>query len=59
MCESVERYGDKRAKIAAEKANINAVCKLMSELKMSLEQALDFLSLDTEQRALITKQLQK
>lgn len=55
MCESVERYGDRRA----EQANLNAVRKLMSELKMTLDQALDFLSLDNEQRASITKRLQK
>lgn len=42
-----------------EQANLNAVRRLMSELKMTLEQALDVLALDNNQRALVTKQLQK
>lgn len=59
MCEAMEKYaksyGDKREL----KANLNSVKKLMSELKMTLEQALDFLGLDSNQRAMVTKQLQK
>lgn len=55
MCESVEKYGTKKE----TQANLNAVRKLMTEMKMTLEQALDFLSLDSAQRTLITKQLQK
>lgn len=54
-CESVEKYGTKKE----TQANLNAVRKLMTEMKMTLEQALDFLSLDSAQRTLITKQLQK
>lgn len=55
MCESVEKYGTKKE----TQANLNAVQKLMTEMKMTLEEALDFLSLDSVQRALITEQLQK
>lgn len=59
MCEAVEKYGDKRAEDATMKANVNAVRKLMLEMKMSLEQALDFLALDSKQRTLVTEQLLK
>ena len=59
MCEAVEKYGDRRARIAESRANVNFVKKLMDEMKMTLDQALDFLGLDCNQRAIVTKQLQK
>lgn len=55
MCKEVERYGDRRE----VKANLNAVQKLMSEMKMTLDQAITFLGLDSEQSAIIAKQIQK
>ena len=59
MCESVQTYAEKYGDRKETAANINAVSKLMKEMKMTLEQALDFLGLDNTQRNLVTKQLQK
>lgn len=55
MCEAVEKYGDERA----IKAKIVLVQNLMKNTKFTLEQALDALGIQGDERELITKQLQK
>ena len=55
MCESVEKYGDERA----IKANVKSVKNLMENMKLTLDQALNALGIQGDERELITKQLQK
>lgn len=55
MCEAVEKYGDERA----IKAKIVSVQNLMENTKFTLEQALNALGIQGDERELITKQLQK
>ena len=59
MCESVENYakayGDKRELTG----KINSVKNLMKNMKLTLDQALNALGINGEERTLITKQLQK
>ena len=55
MCEAVEKYGDERA----IKAKIVSVQNLMKNTKFTLEQALNALGIQGDERELITKQLQK
>lgn len=55
MCEAVEKYGDERA----IKANVKSVKNLMENMKLTLEQALNALGIQGDERKLITKQLQK
>ncbi|MDY3795887.1 MAG: PD-(D/E)XK nuclease family transposase [Agathobacter sp.] len=55
MCEAVEKYGDERA----IKANVKSVKNLMENMKLTLDQALNALGIQGDERELITKQLQK
>lgn len=55
MCEAVEKYGNERAM----KAKIVSVQNLMKNTKFTLEQALDALGIQGDERELITNQLQK
>ena len=55
MCEAVEKYGDERV----INAKIVSVQNLIKNTKFTLEQALDALEIQGDERALITEQLQK
>lgn len=55
MCEAVEKY----AKEYAAREKIVSVQNLMENMKLTLEQALNALGIQGDERKLITKQLQK
>ena len=55
MCEAVEKYGDERATVA----NTNAVRNLILKMNLTIEQALDTLDIQGEERNIIRKQLLK
>ena len=55
MCESVKEY----AKEYADERDVTKVKKLMENLQLTLEQALNALDIHGSSRAYITKQLQK
>ena len=55
MCEAVEKYGDERV----INAKIVSVQNLIKNTKFTLEQALDALEIQGDERALIKEQLQK
>ena len=55
MCESVKEY----AKVYADERDVTKVKKLMENLQLTLEQALNALDIHGSSRAYITKQLQK
>ena len=61
VCEAVEKYGDKREKIGEArgeaKGSTNAVKKLMQNMKLTAEQALDILEITGEKRTEILEQL--
>ena len=52
---NIKRYGDQRA----SQANTISVRNLMNNMKLTLEQALDALGIQGEDRVFITEQLQK
>lgn len=54
MCESVEKYGDERV----VKANVKSVKNLMENMKLTLDQALNALGIQGDERKMIMKQLQ-
>lgn len=53
MCEAVEKYGDRREL----SAKLNSVKNLMENMKLNLEQALNALGIQGEERKTIQKQL--
>ena len=55
MCEAVQNYAEKYA----EKKLVNSVQALMESMKLTLEQALDTLKIQDEDRTYIIQQLQK
>ena len=61
MCEAVEKYGDQREKtgkeIGAMDANRKAVENLMNRMALSLDQALNLLDIQGEERSVIAKQI--
>ncbi len=59
MCEAVENYAKEYAKEYAIKEKIVSVNNLMENMTFSMEQALDALGIQGEERARITKELQK
>ena len=63
MCESVERYAEKKSKKSAETSRINTLVNnvrlMMKNMKCSLEDALNALEISGNERTLITKQIQK
>ena len=63
MCESVqtyaENYGEKRAELAAKNEKVNLVKNLMINMKLTLDQALNALDIQGDDRTFVTKQLQK
>ena len=59
MSEIVEEYAKEYAKEYAEKEKIISIQNLMKNMKLTLEQALNVLEIQGDERAVITKQLQK
>lgn len=61
VCEAVEKYGDQREKtgkeIGAMDANRKAVENLMNRMALSLDQALNLLDIQGEERSMIAKQI--
>lgn len=61
VCEAVEKYGDQREKtgkeIGAMDANRRAVENLMNRMALSLDQALNLLDIQGEERSVIAKQI--
>ena len=55
MCEAVEKYGDRRE----TQTKINDVKNLMENMKWTVEQALDALSIKGKERTMIIGKLQK
>ena len=59
MCESVQTYAEKYGDKRELRGKINSVSNLMENMKWSLEQALNALGIQGEERVLISKQFQK
>lgn len=59
MCEAVEKYAKEYAKEYAVKEKVVSVKNLMENMKLTLEQALNALGIQGDERKLIRKQLQK
>ena len=59
MCEAVEKYAKEYAKEYAVREKIVSVQNLMKNTKFTLEQALNALGIQNDEREFITKQLQK
>ena len=63
MCEAVEKYAKEYAKKYAKEYAVNekigSVKNLIKNTKFTLEQALDALEIQGDERAFITEQLQK
>ena len=59
MCEAVEEYAKEYAKEYAAKEKAVSVRNLMENMKLTLEQALNALGIQGDERTFITKQLQK
>lgn len=65
MCEAVEQYGDRRAEraaeiateIATERERLSSVKKLMENMKWTLEQALNALGIQGDERDAIAKSI--
>ena len=57
MCESFEKLAEKRADERAEQTKVDMIKKMMTNLKLSLEQALDAAEVKGKERAIISKQL--
>ena len=61
MCEAVEKYGDQCEKLGEEigamAANRKAVENLMNRMALSLDQALNLLDIQGEERSVIVKQI--
>ena len=59
MCESVKEFAKEYAKEYADERDVTKVEKLMENLQLTLEQALNALSIHGASRAYIIKQIQK
>ena len=59
MCEAVEEYAKEYAKEYAVKEKIVSVKNLMENMKLTLDEALNALGIQGEEREIITEQLQK
>lgn len=57
VCEAVEKYGDQREKTGSMAANRRAVENLMKRMAISLDQALNLLDIQGEERSMIAKQI--
>ena len=59
MCEAVEKYARNYADKKVMKSQVTNVQNLMENMKITLEQALDAMGIQGDERVLITEQLQK
>ena len=59
MCEAVEKYARNYADKKVMKSQVTNVQNLMENMKLTLEQALDAMGIQGDERVLITEQLQK
>ena len=59
MCESVKEFAKEYAKEYADERDVTKVEKLMENLQLTLEQALNALDIHGASRAYIIKQIQK
>lgn len=59
MCESVKEFAKEYAKEYADERDMTKVEKLMENLQLTLEQALNALDIQGTSRAYIIKQIQK
>ncbi|MCI6648011.1 MAG: PD-(D/E)XK nuclease family transposase [Lachnospiraceae bacterium] len=63
MCEAVEKYAEKKSEIAEKRGAINSraedIISIMTNAKLSLNQALDMLGVKGEERSLITEEVKK
>lgn len=57
MCESVERYGDRRAENARLDNLLDSIKKIMTNLKIEAEQAMNVLEVNESDRAILQKRL--
>ena len=57
MCEAVEKYGYQCEKMGSMAANRRAVENLMKRMAISLDQALNLLDIQGEERSMIAKQI--
>lgn len=57
MCESVERYGDRRAENAQLDNLLDSIKKIMTNLKIEAEQAMNVLEVNESDRAILQKRL--
>lgn len=57
MCEAVERYGDKRAENARLDNLLDSIKKIMANLKIGAEQAMNVLEVNESDRAILQKRL--
>ena len=58
MCEAVEKYARNYADKKVMKSQVTNVQNLMENMKLTLEQALDAMGIQGDERVLITEQLQ-
>ena len=59
MCEAVEKYARNYADKKVMKSQVTNVQNLMENMKLTLEQALDAMGIQGDERVLIIEQLQK
>lgn len=57
MCEAVERYGDKRAENARLDNLLDSIKKMMANLKIGADQAMNVLEVNESDRAILQKRL--
>lgn len=57
MCESVERYGDRRAENARLDNLLDSIKKIMANLKVGAQQAMNVLEVNDSDRAILQKRL--
>lgn len=57
MCEAVERYGDKRAENARLDNLLDSIKKMMANLKIGADQAMNVLEVDEGDREILQKRL--
>ena len=58
MCEAVEKYAKEYAKEYAINEKVVSVKNLMENMKLTLEQALDALGIQGDERTMIAERLQ-
>ena len=58
MCEAVEKYAEEYAKEYATNEKMISVKNLMENMKLTLEQALDAMGIQGDERTMIAERLQ-